>query len=168
MGKVWYYVEIVRNDSLEITDRILRGYSNKRRANGIGEVQFVYAEEKDIALQRAALDGDGNLIVEDDPAAATAGVATESEIQLRISRIDFGKRLIAIMSIRNDTKGWTSSDVAQFASDYADINTALLNGSIGTAKALINAITPDGTITTQGDKDALLGEITANEAALGY
>lgn len=169
MSKVWYYIEIVRDENLIITDRILRGYSNKRRApGGIGEVDFVFADKKDIALQRAALDNDGNLIVEDNPDAVSAGIPTEDSITTRIKRMEFGKRIIAIMSIRNDAKSLDTAQITQFAADYADINVALQNGSIATAKALINAITPDGTITTEADKTALIDEITANETDLGY
>lgn len=91
-----------------------------------------------------------------------------NDINNRMNRQDFGRRLIAIMSIRNDAKALNQSQIVQFASDYADINMALLNGSIATAKALIQAITPDGTITTQADKDALIAEINANETRLGY
>lgn len=101
-------------------------------------------------------------------ASANSEVNAENDISTRMNRQDFGRRIIAIMSIRNDAKALNQSQIIQFASDYANINTALLNGSIATAKGLIQAITPDGTITTQGDKDALINEINANEARLGY
>lgn len=97
-----------------------------------------------------------------------AETISSNDLMNRIKRQDFGRKVIAIMSIRNDAKNLNSSQIVQFAQDYADINMALLNGSIATAKALIQAITPDGVITTQADKDVLVAEINANEAQLGY
>jgi hypothetical protein len=120
-----------------------------------------------MGLQRVSIDQNGVPFIEEDPSKVALQVS-EDEIKLRIRRQEFGRRIIAIMSIRNDSKNLTGPQIVQFATDYANINTALLNGSIATAKALIQAITPDGVITTQTDKDALINEIEANEANLGY
>lgn len=72
------------------------------------------------------------------------------------------------MSIRNDAKNLSGAQIVQLVQDFASINTAWLNGSIATSRALIAALTPDETILTTADKTAILAEIDANLASLGY
>lgn len=92
----------------------------------------------------------------------------EADIKTRMNRIQFGHRLVAIMSIRNDAKNLTGAQIVQLVADFASINTAWLNGSIATSRALVDAITPDETLITTADKTAILAEIDANLASLGY
>lgn len=85
----------------------------------------------------------------------------ESQIQARTKRIGFGTRIVALMGVRNDAKNLTAEQSAGFLSTYGPIMQMLQAGALDTAKAQIEAITPDGTITTQADKDAILSEINA-------
>jgi len=165
---MFYLAQVFRNEENEITERRLLGKSSKNEMTSKQEHVIIFdSADHDLDRSKVSVDQDGNLFIEIDE-DKVAALNQEIEITLRVKRMDFGRRLIAIMSIRNDAKEFTQEEIVQFMADYSDINTALLNGSIVTAKAMIQAITPDGTITTQGDKDALLNEITANEAALGY
>jgi len=72
------------------------------------------------------------------------------------------------MSIRNDAKNLNGAQIVQLVQDFGSINQAWLNGSIATSRVLVDAITPDGTILTNADKTAILAEIDANLASLGY
>ena len=156
-------VKIIRDENGDVSEYQIKQLTNAETKPRGGEYLLLDSDES-IKYPKIEIDQDGNPSIVED----TVKKESEEGIALRVKRMDFGKRLIAIMSIRNDTKSWDASDVAQFASDYSSINTALLNGSIGTAKALIDAIAPDGTITTQADKDAMLAEINSNLGALGY
>jgi hypothetical protein len=164
-----YCVELIRDENQEITQRNILFAVMQICAIPRGkECIFVEGSDSDnISLKRCVLDENNEPIIENDPDKIAIQIS-ENEIDLRMKRQDFGRRLIAIISIRNDSKDLDASEIVQFATDYATINTALLNGSIGTAKALIQAITPDGVITTQADKDALINEINAKETELGY
>jgi hypothetical protein len=83
----------------------------------------------------------------------------EKEIQDSIKQIENGKRVIAIMSMINRKKNLTTEQVAQFSQAYSSVKGLLETGSLLTAKALIQSITPDGILTTQEDKDTLVNEI---------
>lgn len=107
---------------------------------------------------------DGVLTISENTSLKTA----EADIAMRIKRIQFGHRLVAIMSIRNDAKNLTGAQIVQLVADFSSINTAWLNGSIATSRALVDAITPDETLITTADKTAILAEIDANLASLGY
>lgn len=94
-------------------------------------------------------------------AADLAQVGSEAAIALKLKNMEFGKRVLAIVSIRNDAKSLQPADVVSLSNTYAPIQGLLLNGSIATAKAQVEAITPDGTLVTQGDLDAILAEMNA-------
>lgn len=164
----YYVVEIVRDENGDITDRILRFATNKNRG-GWGFESEIIADATDwnLATTRVAVDGNGDAFLEED-ADAIALQASEDEIALRVKRIQFGQRLVAIMSIRNDAKSLTTEQIVQLVNDFADINKAWLNGSIATSRALVDALVPDETILTTADKTAILAEIDANLTALGY
>lgn len=165
---MYYVFEVIRNEDQEVIDHVIIG-ANSQGSGPRGKELIFIRDSRDLDLQkiRVAFTENGSPMIEEDP-DKVAAIEAEGEIALRIRRIEFGKRLIAIMSIRNDTKGFSVEEIVEFRNTFADIDSALLNGSIGTAKALINAIEPDGTITTEGDKAAMLDEITANEPLLGY
>lgn len=94
-------------------------------------------------------------------AARAAEQADEAAIQARTKRIGFGVRMIALIGVRNDAKNLTNEQSKTFLTSYGPIMQLLQAGAIDTAKAEIEALTPDGTLTTQADKDAILAEINA-------
>ena len=165
---MWYYFfEIIRNEQGEVTNRIVRYSSNKKHLSPEYEHGVIESEEEVDLFKKVSVDENGVAFLEED-ADAIALQASEDAIALRIKRIAFGQRLVAIMSIRNDAKSLTGAQIVQLVNDFADINTAWLNGSISTSRALIDALTPDETILTTADKTAILAEIDANLTALGY
>lgn len=94
-------------------------------------------------------------------AADQAKADTEAAIAARQKRMAFGSRMVAYMGVRNDAKSLNEAQTVSFLSTYGPIMQMFQAGAINTAKAQIEAVTPDGTITTQADKDALLAEINA-------
>lgn len=104
---------------------------------------------EDAALKEEVLDGD------------EVQEIAEMAIAQKLRNMEFGKRILAIVAIRNDSKNLQPADVVSLSNTYAPIQALLLNGSIATAKAQIEAITPDGTLVTQADLDAILAEINA-------
>ncbi len=165
---MFVFVQIIRDGEGAVTERkILHGSSLPVKPDGI-ECEIVEAASgTDISRLKASVDGNGVLFLEDDD-DKIAATAAEADIAIRMKRIQFGQRLVAIMSIRNDAKDLTGEQVVQLIQDFAAINTAWLNGMIETSRAMVNAITPDETILTTADKTAILAEIDANLAALGY
>jgi len=164
---MFYCVEIVRDENKDIIDRkIILASITPHFIRG-AECVLVSDIERDIEITKVSVDGNGELFLEDDQDKIDARV-TEEAIAMRVKRIAFGQRLIAIMSIRNDAKSLTQGQIVQLVTDFADINTAWLNGSIQTSRALIDAITPDETILTTADKNAMLAEIDNNLTSLGY
>jgi hypothetical protein len=164
-----YCIELIRDGSGVVTGGTIRYITNSLAPLPRGG-DCIYIDGpnlEDYSTKKASLDQNGNFFIEDD-AAKIASQATEVAIALRMQRQDFGRRLIAMMSIRNDAKGLTVGQNATLMSTFSAINAALLNGSIDTAKSEIQSVTPDGTLVTQADKDAILSEITANESRLGY
>lgn len=85
--------------------------------------------------------------------------AMETGIQTAIKRINHGKRIIALLLVRNAPKNLNKGQIKQMNATYAEIKGLLETGSLETAKDEINAITPDGTIVTNEDKTALIAEI---------
>lgn len=94
-------------------------------------------------------------------AADQAKKTLEEQIQARTKRINFGTRIVALMGVRNDSKSLTAEQSASFLQTYGPIMQMLQAGALDTAKTQIEGITPDGTVTTQADKDALLAEINS-------
>lgn len=85
----------------------------------------------------------------------------ETQISTMSKHIAFGNRMIALIGARNVSKNLTTAQVKQVVESYSTIQSLLSSGSLLTAKAEIEAITPDGTLITQADKDAILGELNA-------
>jgi hypothetical protein len=165
-----YFIEFTRDQNNQITHRQILFAVDGLAANPRGkDGQFINgpSDVGDVHMKRVSLDNDGNMFIEDDP-DKVALKAIEDEIALRMARQDFGRRVIAIITIRNDDKDLTSEQKTQISDNYETVNRELLNGRIDIAKASIQAATPDGTLITQADKDAILAEISANEARLGY
>lgn len=160
----FYTIQIFRDENGDVTNRkcISRSLSPLLR-RGLECVAVPHDEEIDPAYVSVE-EVEGQLVVSENTTLKNA----EADIALRMRRIQFGQRLVAIMSIRNDAKNLTGAQIVQLVQDFASINTAWLNGSIATSRALVDAITPDGTILTEDDKTAILAEIDANLASLGY
>lgn len=160
----YYAFKITRNEAGEITSYKCMIRSLQDIGLPVGESVVVPSDlfiEPEYALVEEV---DGQLVVVEDTTRKTS----EEDIALRIRRIQFGQRLVAIMSIRNDAKNLTGAQIVQLVADFSSINTAWLNGSIATSRALVDAITPDETLITTADKTAILAEIDANLASLGY
>ena len=85
--------------------------------------------------------------------------AMEAGIAQALKRIDHGKRIIALLLVRNAPKTLNKGQIKQMNATYAEIKGLLDTGSLETAKDEITAITPDGTIVTEADKTALISEI---------
>ena len=143
-------------------------FESKSR-NAVVDYEYVPLDSTGFDIRTASVQDDGNGEPElyEDATKVTAQTDADDLVQ-RSKRREFGGKIIDIMSQRNDAKSLDQAQLETLIATYATINTMLLNGSISTARALINAVTPDGTITTADDKTALLAEIDANLTALGY
>lgn len=82
----------------------------------------------------------------------------EAGVQVAIRKIDCGKRVIALLVLRNAPKGLTTAQVAQLNSVYAPIKGLLETASLVTAKQYIEATVADGVIITEADKVDLANE----------
>lgn len=87
--------------------------------------------------------------------------AQKAALAKALQAMNAGREIIAKMAIRNVQKGLTAEQVAQFLDSFKDVKGMLETGSLTTAKAAINAITPDGVVTTESDKEFLITEINA-------
>lgn len=83
----------------------------------------------------------------------------EAKIQAKLTRMESGKRILAFINVRNDSKSLTPDQVSLMISTYGDIKNALETGSLNTAKFLVNSKSPDGVVMTSEDKVAILSEI---------
>jgi len=97
----------------------------------------------------------------------TAAIAAEKTkiagIEAALLAVEGGKRIVAYMNALNYAKGLTTAQVKTVLqdADLSLIKSLLESGSLVTAKEEIEAYTPDGTLVTQGDKDAIIAELTA-------
>jgi hypothetical protein len=92
-------------------------------------------------------------------AADAAEAAQDMAISEKMANMHFGQKVLALIAVRNDAKSLQPADIVSLTTAYATIQSLLLSGSIATAKAQIEAITPDGTLVTQADKDSILAAI---------
>lgn len=83
----------------------------------------------------------------------------EAAIKMAMKAINHGQRVIALLIVRNASKGLTTAQIGEMNLTYAQIKGLLETGSLLTAKEKIELITPDGTIVTEADKTALVSEI---------
>ena len=92
--------------------------------------------------------------------AADLAAQTEGDAVAQIKRaMDCGKTVKAVMAIRNVQKGLTPAQVTQFIQAYATVSALLDAGALVTAKAEVEALTPDGTLTTAADKTAIVAQL---------
>lgn len=94
-------------------------------------------------------------------AADAAKAQLRADIGAMKAHIKFGNRMIAYIGARNMAKSLTTAQVKTVVETYSTIQALLASGSIATAKVEIEAVTPDGTLITQADKDAILAEVNA-------
>lgn len=84
---------------------------------------------------------------------------TEDAISAVKKKMECGKTVKAVMALRNVQKALSVAQVSQFMQNFANISALLDSGALDTAKAEVQAITPDGTLTTNEDKTAIIGQI---------
>lgn len=70
-----------------------------------------------------------------------------------------GSAVMDLVLVRNATKGLTTNQVKQIVNLYAPIKGLLETGSLNSAKEEVQAVTPDGTLITEGDKTAVISAI---------
>ena len=160
-----WMVKINRDENGDITSRDILYRTDETAKPRGGEFELVEGVETGYPLiDVQVVNGKDVVTVVED----TAKKDLEESIALKVVRMDFGKRVIALLSVRNDAKSLTPAQIQQLPVTYGDARNALQDGSISTARAIIDAIVPDGTIVTADDKTAILAEIDANLTQLGY
>lgn len=82
----------------------------------------------------------------------------ESNVQTAIKKIDCGKRVIALMVVRNVPKALSPAQIAQMNTVYAPIKGLLETASLVTAKEFILSTVADGVLVTEADKTDLANE----------
>lgn len=85
----------------------------------------------------------------------------EKQLLQQGKNVAFGTKLIGIISMRNKSKSITRAQRRKLFKDFRGVVDFLYAGAIDDAKAEIEEITPDGTVVTQADKDAILAEINS-------
>ena len=83
----------------------------------------------------------------------------DQAISSALLRIAHGKRVLALFLVRASLKNLTTEQVKQLNLTYSNVKDLLETGSLEAAKSEIESITPDGSMVTQSDKDALILEI---------
>lgn len=87
-------------------------------------------------------------------------VANEALVKVGAEKMSKGSRVVALINGINSGKtGLTTGDIQTLISTYDPIIKALQTGSLETAKALIEAETPDGVVMLQADKDKVVAEL---------
>lgn len=107
----------------------------------------------------------GNTVVIDpakksaDDLTVAAGALSEAAIRAALKAQRCGRRVKALLLVRNAPKGLTNGQKKQLVSDHGTTIRLLDAGSLDTARAEILATPADGTIITEGDKTALVAEL---------
>lgn len=115
-------------------------------------------EQKDSGEQIIAIDETKKTAFESSKAASEAD---EKALKEALKRINYGKKVIALIIVRNSSKNLTTSQVKQMNATYSEIKGLLETGSLISAKEEIQGVTTDGTIVTNSDKNALVEFIEA-------
>jgi hypothetical protein len=92
-------------------------------------------------------------------AAVSAKASYEAALALAIKAQQCGKRVMALMLVRNAQKGLSKNQRKQLVQTYKDIKDLLDAGSLDVAKDEIQAVNADGTLVTAADKTALVAEL---------
>lgn len=102
--------------------------------------------------------------LEDKVSVVTAELAAETEREDRIKRgkqaREFSTLILDLVAGFNIDRQLTAEQITTMQTTFAPIMALLQAGRPTSAKPLIEAITPDGTIVTQAMKDAILSEYT--------
>ena len=158
-----WLIKIERDENGDITNRSpMYRTDGQARPRG-GEFEFVDGDDSPRFPVVTDIGGGVFEVLED-----LSKLQLEEDIELRIKRQSFGQRIIAIMGVRNEAKSLTDQQVIDMRTTYSVIREALQDGDILAAEALITAVTPDGTVTTNEDKTTLLAEIAENKLQLEY
>lgn len=94
-------------------------------------------------------------------AADAVKQANETAIQTVKRMMKCGEGVKAIVAVRNVAKNFTTAQVKEFTETFSVVKSLLEVGALITAKAEVQTLTPDGTLTTQEDKDAVISAIDA-------
>lgn len=96
-----------------------------------------------------------------DNAAALDAANYEVEVQKKIARLDFGKRMMAEIAVLNDTKAWTVPQTLNYMSDprVQSISALLSTGAIESARDTIVATDLSSYYSTE-DKDGIVLKMT--------
>lgn len=78
-------------------------------------------------------------------------------IRSMLMDMDFGREVVAYVGVLNGAKELSAEQIAQIVQLYAPIQNLLMAGALKTARAMIQAIVPDGVITSEEDKTLILG-----------
>jgi len=92
-------------------------------------------------------------------AADAAETTLNSQLAAKYKDMAFGKRVIALFTLKSDAKSLSSTQRAQLANDFETIKRLLEAGSIQAARDTMASITPDGTLVTAQDKTDVLAEL---------
>jgi hypothetical protein len=92
-------------------------------------------------------------------AAQAAKAAQEAAMEIASKSQECGKTTLALMLVRNASKGLSNAQKVQLVESTDMISKLLQLGSLDAAKGLIQSATADGTIITEGDKTALAAHI---------
>jgi hypothetical protein len=125
----------------------------KFRSNDNSRVYCIELIGKQLVLDTAGLQAFNELKQQKELVAQGISAAEE--------RMDYGKKVIALLVYRNSLKTLNESQINQINTIYAPIKGLLETGSLRTARQVINGITPDGVLITSEDKQAILDKIAA-------
>lgn len=73
--------------------------------------------------------------------------------------MECGQSVQRLLLVRNASKRLATAQVKQLVKTYSDVKDLLDTGSLNSAREEILAITPDGTIVTEEDKQALIAHL---------
>jgi len=166
---MYFLVEIIRDDAGLIVERNIVQKTNKKALKRGGEFVSVKQSEliPDIPLRFAIIEMvDNEITIIEDPDRETKE-APIKEWQLRVLRMDYGKKVMALVVVLNDAKVMDKDTLKILRKEYAEVSEALFNGYIEEAEELIADLKTNGDVS-QDDKNILLAEISMNKEGLGY
>lgn len=112
---------------------------------GIEVIEKVAFEQADID----AVNGYYNALTEQGEIAKTTPTTQQVITQKILARIEWGQTLMASFGAQNILAGYTTTQVTQIAQQLAPLQALVLSGSLETAIAFMNSLTPNALITQQ-------------------
>lgn len=127
----------------------------------LADLTEVYCAEPYAYEQMDDLIPDSAGIIAADAEDATKAVLAAQELNIKAVKtaMECGRDVLALMAIRNAPKSLTRPQKKTLISTYSDAKNFLELGSLQEARDEVDEATPDGTIVTQADKDAILAKI---------